>query len=686
MRDYRANEIRNVTVLGHSGSGKTSLLEAMYVYTKVIDHRGKTSEGSSVLDTDKEEIRRGQTIYTKLAPIEWKGCKLNFLDTPGYLDFLGETLTGIEMGDNALLVVSAKDGVESSTLKFYQLVKQRNEPVLFFINKIDEEHASFDQTYEDLRQAFGKQVIAFEVPILEAGRAIGSVNVLRKKAWYSNDREHPQKVPEAMRAQVDELYQQIQEAVALTQESLLEKFLAGEAYSEDEMLKGVCAGVRSGELCPVYCGSAVEMTGIERLLDLLVEYFPSYAEKGEVSATGADGQTVWLQTSESEIFSAQVMKTVVDPYVGKISYLKVLSGTLSSDSTVYNSSRDVLEKVTQLFGIQGKYQFGVGKLFTGDIGATLKLQSTQTNDTLTVKGEMLTYAPLMSPQGLYGVAVWPKTKADEDKMSQAFQRLMEEDASIRFEKNGETGEFVLWALGDQQIDVIINRLRSKYKLELTITEPRIAYRETIGATAEAEGKHKKQTGGAGQYGDVFIRFEPNDCEDMVFESKVVGGAVPKQFFPAVEAGLRECMNKGILAGFKVVGVKATLYDGKYHEVDSKEVAFKAAARLAYLEGMPKARPILLEPIVSVDVRIPEAYTGTIIGDLNKRRGIILGIDGTDDEQIIHAEVPQSEVTTYALDLRALSQGRGEYNQGFLRYDPLPEALSGKVIEQARKEE
>lgn len=683
MRDYLASEVRNIVLMGHSGSGKSSVVEAALYFTKATDRLGKTSEGTSVMDNDAEEIRRGLSIYTSIAPVEWKECKINFIDTPGYLDYEGEAQAGIAVGDSALIVVGAKDGVESGTEKAWKTITRRHLPTIFFINKIDEEHASFDKTYQDLRDHFGKTVIPFEVPIMEGDKVVGSVNILRRKAWYYDDRTTPKEVPPALSDIVEEYYSQIAEAIAMTDDDLMEKFFSGESFDENEVAKGLRIGVRNGDIRPVYCGSAVQCTGIERLLDLIREYFPTYAEKGLIEAQDPQGNPVMMETNEQEAFSAQVFKTIVDPFVGKISLLKVLTGVMSTDAQVLNVQKDKMEKLNQIYIVKGKHQIAVGKLFTGDIGAVVKLQSTDTNDTLATRAKPVVYPPIEFPRPMLGVAIWPKTKADEDKMSFALQRMCEEDPSIRLDKNTETHETVLYGMGVQHIDVILSKLKSKYKVEIETSEPKVQYRETIRGTVTAEGKHKKQSGGAGQYGHCFIKFEPCDSEDMVFEETVFGGAVPKQYFPAVEAGLRECMEKGVLAGYKVVGVKATLTDGSYHEVDSKEIAFKAAARLAYKAGMPKAKPILLEPIGKVEVLIPEEYTGTIIGDFNKRRGIILGMDLVDEkEQKITAEVPMAEMQKYATELRSMTQGRGSFVIEFDRYEPAPQLVAEKVIREA----
>lgn len=677
MRDYKANEVRNIVLLGHSGSGKSSIVESILYFNKVIDRMDKTS----AMDFDAEEQKRGQSIYLSLAPVEWNDCKINFIDTPGYFDYYGDTHSGVRVADNALIVVSGKDGIETGTEKAYELALSNHLPTIFFINKMDDEHADFHRVYEDLRKQFGEKVIAFEIPILEKDKVVGSVNILRKKAWYYADRNTPKEVPEHLVGTVESYYGQICEALAMTDDSLMETYFENGEFNEDEIYKGLSLAVRMGEITPVYCGSALLQTGIRRLLDLITEFFPSYAEKGEIETV--DGKK--YKTNEDEVMSSFVFKTIVDPFVGRISYIKVMTGVLTTDASVVNANKEVAEKVPQIFSIRGKHQLAVGKLFTGDIGAVIKLQSTTTNDTLTQSGHDIVYAPTPALPAMLGVAIWPKSKNDEDKLSSSLQRILEEDQSARLENNTETGELILYGIGDQHIDVILNKLKQKYKVEVTTTQPTVPYRETIRGKVKAQGKHKKQSGGAGQYGDVWIEFEPTDSEEMVFEETIFGGAVPRQYFPAVEAGLRECMNKGVLAGYKVVGVKATLYDGSYHDVDSKEIAFKAAARLSYNEAMPKAKPVILEPIVQVEVTVPEDYVGTVIGDLNKRRGMILGMDMlAGEKQKVTAEVPMSEMMTYATQLRSFTQGRGAYVSEFVRYQQAPEEVMEKVILQAQR--
>ena len=691
MRDYLSHEVRNVAVLGHTGVGKTAVMEAMLYYTKASDRFGVTSEGSSLIDFDPEEVKRGLSVYASLVPIEWEDCKINFIDTPGYLDFIRGQEVGLAAGDSALIVVDAKNAVQPGTQKAWEMAQKKGIPTIFFVNKLDEENASFDTAYNELRDAFGKAVIPFEVPIVEGGKTIGSVNILRNKAWYFEgplaDPNNAQPVPADMEDVVAEYRDQIAEAVAMGDDELMEKYFEGEEFTEAELTRGVRLGVRSGEIRPVFSGSAIKSVGIQRLMDLIVKYFPTYGEAGTITVKDACGEEVLLETNENEALCAQVFSTTVDPFVGRISYLKVLSGVMSSDSQVYNANKEKMEKIASIFIVKGKHQTAVGKLFTGDIGAVVKLAYTQTNDTLCEKGKAYIAEPVNFSEPMLGMAIYPKSKNDEDKMSNALARMIEEDPTLRLVNNTETKQTILYAVGDQHLDVIVNKMASKYKVGVRLEEPKVPYRETIRKKAVGEGRHKKQSGGHGQFGHVFIEYEPNpESEEMVFEERVFGGAVPRNFFPAVEAGLRECMNSGILAGFKVVNVKTTLYDGKYHDVDSYEMAFKMAARLSYIAGMAAAQPVLLEPIVDITVRVPDDYTGTVIGDFNKRRGSIMGMDMVDGYQEVTAQVPLAEVSKYAVELRAMTQGRGTYTQKFNRYDPVPTNMVDAIVKKYKQDE
>lgn len=687
MRDYKSSEVRNVTVAGHAGTGKTSVLEAMLYYTDATDRFGRTSDGSSLIDFDPEEIRRGLSVYASIVPIEWNDSKINFIDTPGYLDFAGEKEAGMAVGDNVLIVVDAKDPLQPGTRLAFKEAQKSRKPAIFFINKLDEENTSFEDAYAQLHEAFGKSVIPFEVPIIENGVYVGTVNILRDKAWYHHGPKASdsvaQPVPDNMREEVDMYKDQIAEAVAMGDDELMEKFFSGEAFTDAELTKGVRIGVRNGEIIPVFSGAAVESRGIGRLMELISTYFPTYSEKGLFTAETPNGVKVDLLTSEDEVLTAQVFKTIVDPFVGRISYVKVLSGTMNSDSTVSNANNGKPEKISTIYTIKGKHQTAAGKLFTGDIGAVTKLQFTRTNDTLCEKGKLLKADPIAFDEPLYGQAVNPKTKNDEDKLSTALARVAEEDPTFKVMVNPETKETVIYGIGDQHLDVIVNKLASKFKTQVTLQDPKIMYRETITKTAVGEGRHKKQSGGHGQFGHVFVEFAPNpDQDEMEFAEKVFGGAVPKQYFPAVETGLRECVQEGPLAKYKMVNVKTTLLDGKYHDVDSSEMAFKMAARLAYKDAMAKCRPILLEPIMNVEIRVPDEYTGTILGDLNKRRGAIMSMTPEDSEQVIVAQVPMAELAKYSVDLRSMTQGLGSYTLSMDRYDPVPEFLTKRIIDQA----
>ncbi len=690
MRDYKASEVRNVSVLGHSGAGKTSILEAMLYFTKASDRFGKTSDGSSLIDYDPEEIKRGISIYSSVVPIEWQDCKINFVDTPGYLDYVGEMEAAVEVCDNALIVVSAKDKVQPGTVNAFEKVKARNIPVIFFVNKLDEEHTSFEDAYNALRDEFGKCVIPFEVPIVENGEPIGSVNILRNKAWYFKgekaSREISYDVPEDMLDQVADYKNQIAEAVAMGDDELMEKFFSGEEFTDAQLTKGVRIGVRNGEIIPVFSGCATMSVGIERLMDLIIKYFPTYGEKGTVLINDLKrNEMKEIRAAEDEFMSARIFKTIVDPFVGRISFLKVRSGVLSSDSIVYNPKKDENEKINQIFIIKGKHQTAVGKLFTGDIGAVVKLQYSNTNDTLCEKGHKYVIEDIQFSTGLLGKSVKPLSKNDEDKVSGALQKICEEDPTCRVVNNLETRETVLYGVGEQHLEVIVAKMKSKYKVDVVLSTPKVPYRETIKKTVIGEGRHKKQSGGHGQFGHVFVEFAYNpDVEEMEFAEKVVGGAVPKGYFPAVETGLREMMESGILAGYKVVNVKATLLDGKYHDVDSSEMAFKLAAHLAYKDAMPKAAPVLLEPIMNMKIIVPDDYTGTVIGELNKRRGMIMGMDPDNNKQVISALVPLSEIQNFPTDLRAMTQGRGYYTQSFDHYEELPAQLKDKVIAETKQ--
>ena len=687
MKDFSVDKIRNVCLLGHGGAGKTTLAEALLFGAKATDRFGSVVNGNTVMDYDPEEVKRQISTGTSLAPLEWKGYKINIIDTPGYFDFVGELRQGLRVADGAIILASAKDGVEVGTEKAWQEVVEHQIPKLFFVSKIDEENADFFKVFDQLQEMFGKSVIAFELPIMESGSFAGIVDVAAMKAKRFNGKDFTDaEIPEGMADIVQQYREGIIEAVAETNEELMEKYFSGESFSDEEILSALKAGVKSGDIAPVFCGSAINHAGVKMLLDAIVDFVPAFSERGTVTAQ-LNGETVQLNVSENETLSALVFKTIVDPFVGRISYIKVMSGVLNSDSSVYNSKKEKNERIAQLFLIKGKQQINTDKLVAGDIGAVAKLMVTETNDTLCSKEKPVVLPEIEFPQPMLSMAVVPKTKGDEEKIGSGLTRLMDEDPTFKVELNAETKQTLIYGIGDQHLDLILSKLRSKFKVDVELSNPKIPYRETIRSSVKVEGKHKKQSGGHGQFGDVWIEFEPGPTEDLVFEEKIFGGVVPKQYFPAVEKGLRESIMKGVLASYPVVNLKATLYDGKYHPVDSSEMSFKIAASLAYKEGLPKASPVLLEPISRVEVLVPDNYMGDVIGDLNKRRGRILGMNpvGNGMQQVI-AEVPDAEMFKYATDLRSLTQARGSYTIKFERYEEVPPNIAEKIIAEASKEE
>jgi len=688
MKEYSVDKIRNVCLLGHGGVGKTTLAEAMLFNAKATDRFGSVVSGNTVMDYDPEEIRRKISTNTSLAPLEWQGNKVNIIDTPGYFDFVGEMKQGVRVADGVIILVSAKDGLQVGTEKAWDEATSLKLPKLFFISKLDEEHADYFRVFDQLQEKFGKNVIAYVVPIMENGAFAGVVNVATMKAYrFKGNDLVESEIPSSMTDTIERYREGVLEAVAETDEELLEKYFSGESFTDEEILKGLKSGIKSGDISPVLCGSANNLPGVKLLLDAVVNYIPSFSEKGKITAKKPNSDdTIEISTDPKEAMSALVFKTIVDPFVGKISYVKVMSGVLNSDSTVYNVKKDKMEKIAQLFILKGKQQINTDKLVTGDIGAVAKLTVTETNDTLCTKEKPVILPEIAFPMPMLSMAVKPRTKGDEEKISAGLTRLMEEDPTFRVEQNTETKQTIISGIGDQHLDLILNKLKSKFKVEVDLVKPKIAYRETIRKKVKVEGKHKKQTGGHGQYADVWIEFEPGPTEDLVFEEKIFGGAVPKQFFPAVEKGLRESIQKGVLAGYPVVNLKATLVDGKYHPVDSSEMAFKIAANLAYKEGLPQANPVLLEPIARVEVIVPDNYMGDVIGDLNKRRGRILGMNpyGSGMQQVV-AEVPEAEMFGYATDLRSLTQDRGSFTMKFERYEEVPANVAEKIIEEARKE-
>lgn len=680
--------LRNVVLLSHSHAGKTSLAEALLYSGGAVSKLGKIADGTAYLDFDPEEIKRKISINTSVASYTYKDHKINLIDTPGYFDFAGEALEGLKAADGALIVVSAKSGVSAGTELAFERARALALPTIVFINKMDDERAAYKKTLEQLKEKFGRRIAPFRVPITEGGALTGYVNIITMKAYAytdtSDDGEIP--IPDFMAKEVADCRNFLNEAVAETSDEFMERYFAGEEFSEHEMRSALKKGVLDGTVVPVYSGSALLNKGARFLSNAFVNYFPSPSSLGTVKAQDKDGNNIEVAVSPDAPFSAQVFKTVADPYVGKMSFIKVYSGTLKPEMTVYNSSRGFTEKVGKIYVPSGKKQTEVPTLSAGDIGVLNKLAQTLTGDTLSTSENPVLYEPIKFDKPVLSMAIVPKTKGDEEKISSGLRRLMEEDPTFRVENRTETHQMVISGMGEQHLDVIISKLRAKFGVEVTLTPAKIPYRETIRKKVKVQGRHKKQSGGHGQFGDVWIEFEPGDKESLTFEEKIFGGVVPKNFFPAVEKGILECSAQGPLAGYPVVNLKATLVDGSYHPVDSSEMSFKLAAALAYKEGMAQASPVLLEPIGKLYVTVPDSFVGDVFGDINKRRGRVIGSNQAEGsgKSVVEADVPMSEMASYATDLRSMTQGRGSFTYEFMSYEQAPESVSQKVIAEAKK--
>lgn len=688
MKVYETKDLRNIGIVGHGGCGKTTLVEAMAFNAGYTDRMGKTEQGSTISDYDPEEIKRHISISTSSIPLEFDQCKMNILDIPGYFDFIGEMIATLKVVDSAVLLVDAVAGVEVGTEKACSLVKDYNIPSIFMINKMDRENANFKKVLEQLREIFGSSIVPFEIP-MEQKEFKGVINVVDMKARERKGQKCIDvPIPEGMKEEILPYREMIIEAVAQTSEELLDKYFNGEELSSEEIYNGLRKGVLEGDLIPVVCGSASLNIGVETLMNMLRDFFPS-PEKQQV-LRGKNPKTdkmVTRQYSPSEPFSALVFKTIADPYVGKLSLFKIISGSLTASDEIYNATKDKQEKLNHIYILKGKDQQEVKQLVAGDIGAFSKLQYTVTGDTLCDPRNPVIFDSIQFPRPIISQAIFPKSKGDEDKLGMGLQRLNEEDPSFSVIRNDETKETLISGLGEMHLEIIGKRLYNKFGVEVELKDPKIPYRETIKGKVTAEGKHKKQSGGRGQYGHVFIDLEPimDEENDFEFVDKVVGGAVPRQFIPAVEKGLRECIKEGILAGYPACGIRFILHDGSFHPVDSDEMSFKMASSLAYKKGMKDANPILLEPIYQVEICIPNEYMGDIMGDINKKRGRILGMEPMNGKQKIIAEVPLVELSKYATELRSITQARGEFTMEFSRYEEVPEQLSLKIIENAQKE-
>ncbi len=685
MKDYPAVRIRNIALLGHGGSGKTTFAEAVMFNAKAIDRFGKVADGNTTMDFDAEEIRRKFSINTALAAIEWNDCKINLLDTPGYFDFVGEVYQGLRVADGAVVLVPAKDGVAVGTEKSVKYLRDRGLPVVFFIGKMDEENANFERSLTQLQTNFGNQVKPFFLPILEGGKMKGFVDILTQKAFMNgaNGVATEAPIPAGMADEAALALEAMKEHAAESDEALMEKFFSGEEFTPEEMLKGLSESIVAGTVYPVFCGSAGANWGMRIVMDRLVALLPTAISAATVPAKRLDGSETSVKIDPTGPLAAIVFKTIADPFVGRISMFRVYSGVLKANSTVYNPVTEKDERVGSLFLMVGKKQVLTEQVAAGDIGAVTKLIYTSTNDTLCEKAKPVLLPRTEFPTPCLSMAVEGKAKGDDEKISAGLHKLKDEDPVFTMGYNAETHQLLLAGIGEQHLDVLISKLKSKFNVEATLIEPRVPYRETIRKKVRVEGKHKKQSGGHGQFGHVWVEFEPGPAEGLTFEEHIFGGSVPKQYHPGVEKGLQDAIKKGVLAGYPMVHLKASLVDGSYHDVDSSEMAFKIAARLAYKAGIPLAGPVLLEPICTVDVYIPDSNLGDIMGDMNKRRGRIVGVNPIEHGQEVVAEVPQSEMAKYANDLRSMTQGRGWYKIAFARYDTAPQLISDKVIAEAK---
>ena len=683
---YAIKNIRNICLIGHGGSGKTSLTESLLYVTGAIDRMGRTADGNTVCDYDPEEIRRQISISASLAPIEYKGCKINILDTPGSFDFSGAVMEALRAADAAVIVCSAKDGVTAGLERAWRWCDERQMPRFIYISKVDEDNSDYNACYDALRAAFGNSIAPLVIPIWDDNKKVtGIVDVLNKSAFEMQGLKRVEiPVPENKADVIAGYNDALKESVAETSEEFMEKFFSGEDFTYAEMIQGLRQGMRELSMVPVLCGSATQCLGSLMLLDIMIELLPDPAEGNYHKATRADGETEEFVVSPGAAPCAYVFKTVSDQY-GKYSYVKVLSGTITSDTPLVNARTGETEKLGRLYSMCGKKATEVKEIGCGDIGAIGKMDKVKTGDTLCDPRKVVSLKGIPYAEPCYSMAITPKTKGQEDKVAAGLTRLNEEDPSFTIVNNPETKQMVLSGAGDMHLDVLCSKLKSRFGVECELKPARVAYREKIKGKVEAHGRHKKQSGGSGQFGDVWIRFEPQDeTDDLVFAEEVFGGSVPKNFFPAVEKGLRDAVNKGVLAGYPLVGLKATLYDGSYHPVDSNEMAFKTAAQLAYKDGIPKAKPTILEPIGLLKVTIPDANLGDIMSDISsKRRGTVLGMNAENGMQTVEAEVPMAEMGSYTIDLRSMTQARGSFTLNFVRYEEAPANVQQKVIEEAK---
>ncbi len=686
MKNYDSTKIKNLAIAGHAGSGKTSLTEALLYKSGTTDRLGKIADGNTVSDFTPDEIARKTSVYTSLTTMETGEYKVNILDTPGLFDYEGEMIEGIYASGCVLITVSAKSGVKVGTHKAYDCAKKYNKPTMFVVTKLDDDNANFNNVLTQLKAEFGPTVCPVVVPVIADRKIVSYVNLIEMQAYkYVNGKAEPTDMPTAevaanMEYRIDGLVEAVSEAVAETDEALFEKFFSGEAFTQKELTDGIHKGMNSGAITPVVCVSSTDLSGVDMLLKEIDLLLPPPSEKDAMVGEDTNGELVEVECNENDPMTAFVFKTVADPFVGKMSFIKVFSGKIAPNKAVVNATTGASDKIGKLVTLLGKKQTDITEANCGDIVVALKM-NVNTNDTICDAARVVKFPSMEFPKGSYKMAVKAKSQGDESKISAAISRILEEDKTVSYEQDPDTLEQIISTLGGVHLDSVICKLRNSFGVDVDVSVPKIAYRETIRKKVKVQGRHKKQSGGHGQYGDVWIEFEPCVSDELIFEEKVFGGAVPKNFFPAVEKGLQESIKKGVLAGFPVVGLKAILVDGSYHPVDSSEMAFKMAASIAYKEGMRLADPVLLEPIGALNVLVPDDNTGDIMGELNKRRGRVLGMNPSEKSGLteVVAEVPMAEMADFTMYLRQTTQGRGSYTFEKVRYEQLPANLVADVI-------
>jgi len=689
LRKYSVEAIRNIALVGHGGAGKTSLAEAMLFDTGAVDRMGRVDDGTATTDFDPDETRRTMSINAALAPCEWRDKKINVVDCPGYLDFVGEVGSSLRVADAAILVVAGPAGVEVGTESGWDLATEYGKPRMVFVNKMDRENADFTRVMEGLQAAFGKGCVPIQLPIGEQDGFEGVVDVVHGKAYTGTGREVKEApVPASLQAEIEACREGLMEVAAESDDALIEKYLGGEPLTEAELIRGLIASVKAGSAVPVLFGSATRNIGIQPFLDAVIQFLPSPAEAPPVTGKNrAAGKEETREAKPDAPLSALVWKTLSDPYVGKLTYFRVYSGTLKSDSHAFNTTRDHDERIGQLYVIRGKQQEAATEIPAGDIGAVAKLQVTGTGDTLADRQQPIIFEPIQFPQPSFSAAVVAKSKADEDKLGPALVRMAEEDPTFHFRRDVETGQTVISGVGEAHLDIIVGRLKRKFGVDVTVEDLKIPYRETIQSSVKIQGRHKKQTGGRGQFGDCWIEMEPLPRGGgFEFVNAIVGGSIPRQYIPAVEKGIQEAMEHGILARYPTVDIRVKCYDGSYHDVDSSEMAFKLAGSLAFRSGAEKAHPVILEPVMEIEVTVPENYMGDVISDMNTKRGRILGMEPIGaGKQLIRAQAAQSELLRYAIDLRSIARGRGSFRTEFSHYEEVPAHIAQEIIEKAKKE-